>query len=452
MHEYQELTVLPWSKESEFGVLGGLLLDNAMWDFVVDILKPDHFYDKSHGTIFEIIGSLVNNSKPADVLTVYDQIEQRGLSVQIGLMQLNGLAQYVPSSANIRRYAEIIVERALMRGMLAAADKAREIAVEAGVPILERLDRAQAEFQGLQASRGVKAPEAIQDHVVGLLDRMQDLADGKIAPGIPTGIFSLDQMLGGGIKGGKQIILAARPSVGKSSFAEQICINLAMAGHGAAFFSQEMSNAELVDRAAANIGRISLENMQTGKLTDNEWGRLAEAVDSMRNLPLFFDEQAGLSLSDIQAKARALKKKHDIKLIVIDYIQLCSSSKDSTNRHHQIEELSRGIKTLAKQLDITFLTLSQLNREVEKRTTGRPVLSDLKESGSIEEDADVVMLLSRAMSDGESQVINCDMPKNRQGKVGGFSLGFEGVYQKWSESAKPMVFKSPPQKHFSSDF
>jgi replicative DNA helicase len=446
MDEYQEITVLPWSKEAESAVLGALLLDNSAWDRVGDILKPDHFYDKSNGVVFEIIGSLINGLKPADVFTVYDQIEQRGLSMSIPLMRLNDLAQYVPSATNLRQYAEIIAERALMRGLLAAADKAKEIAVETGVPILQKLDRAQAEFQGLQAARGVKTPEAIQDHVVGLLDRIQDLADGKSAPGIPTGIFSLDQMLGGGIKGGKQIILAARPSVGKSSFAEQICINLARAGHGAAFFSQEMSNEELTDRAAANIGRISLENMQTGKLSDAEWGRLTEAVESMRNMPLFFDEQAGLTLSDIQAKARALKKKHDIKLIVIDYIQLCSSTKDSTNRHHQIEELSRGLKTLAKQLDITFLTLSQLNREVEKRTTGRPVLSDLKESGSIEEDADVVMLMSRGMPDGDTQIINCDMPKNRQGKVGGFSLGFEGVYQKWTESTKPMVFKNPPQK------
>jgi replicative DNA helicase len=210
------------------------------------------------------------------------------------------------------------------------------------------------------------------------LERLDDLNTGKVEPGISTGFTMLDTLMGGGFKSGKQIIVAARPSVGKSSFAEQLCINIAQSGHGVAFLSQEMSGQELTERAVANIGRIRLDNIQTGKLEDHEWGRLTDAMEAIKNLPMYFDDQPSLTLFDIQSKARALKRSHNIKVLVIDYIQLCSGVKDSS-RHHQIEELSRGLKGLAKQLEITIITLSQLNREVEKRTIGKPVLSDLKE-------------------------------------------------------------------------
>lgn len=445
--------VLPWSIEAESGVLGALLLNNDSWDLVGDILEPQHFYAPAHTTIFTVIGTLIVSCKPADIVTVFHELEQSGKADEVGGMKyLGDLAQYIPSAKNVKRYAEIVAERALMRGLLDAADKVKSIAVEPGKGVAQRLDEAQALLQGLQVNRGRQMPTAIDESIVKLLTRMQDMADGNFVPGISTKIPGLDRMFSGGLMGGKQIIIAARPSVGKSSFAEQICINLAMDGHPAAFFSQEMSKDELTDRAVANIGQINLRGITTGKLNNPEWSALTRAVDEVRKMPLFLDDQPALTLQDIGAKARMLKRQHGIKLIVIDYIQLCSGNKDSDSRHHQIEALSRGLKTLAKQLGISIITLSQLSREVEKRTGGRPQLSDLKESGSIEEDADIVMLLSRgSMSPDGFQIINCDIPKNRQGEVGSITLGFDGKYQKWHETAAPIEFRSPARKHYTEE-
>jgi replicative DNA helicase len=427
---------LLWSPEAETSVLGAMMLDGAAWDSVDDLLTAEHFFDARNGRIFTAVAGLVAASRPADILTVFDQLQASGAGDGVDLAMLNQMAQFVPSASNLRCYAEIVAERAMMRSLMQAADEVKTIAGDASVPVMTRLDKAQDVLQALQVKKARQVPTVIADTIVGLLDRVERLAEGTALPGIPTGIPSLDRMLGGGFKPGKQVIIAARPSVGKSSLAEQLCINLARAGHPTAMFSQEMGKDELADRAAANIGRIALDRLLSGQLEQHEWSRLTEAIEVMRNLPLHFDDQPALSLSDISAKARMLKRQHGIKLIVIDYLQLCNAGKAADSRHHQIEEMSRGLKNLARQLDITIVTLSQLNREVEKRTSGRPILSDLKESGAIEEDADVVILLSRFSASPEGvNVIACDVPKNRQGRVGEMALSFEGMYQYWQESS-----------------
>ena len=441
--------LIPWSSQSEMAVLGALLIENKRWDAVAHILKPEHFYDFVHGKIFTAIASLMAQNKPADHLTVHEELVNQGddkFFEEGYLANLSG--QYLPSERNTEAYAKHIVDKFLQRSLANAADKVRELSVSPGLSIEERVSQAQAELASIQPQGGQNAPQSMQVHVPAFLERLEALYEGKIDPGIPTGFPALDKMLGGGFKPGKQIIVAARPSIGKSSFAEQLCLNVASKGHGAAFLSQEMGCSELTERAVANLGRIKLDNLQTGQLEEFEWGRLTDAMDSIKDLPLYFDDQPSLTLFDIQSKARALKRKHDIKLLVIDYIQLCSGSKDAS-RHHQIEELSRGLKSLSKQLDITIITLSQLNREVEKRTSGRPVLSDLKESGSIEEDADVVMLLSRNQQN--NQIISCEVPKNRQGKVGNLSMSFDGALQKWDETNSFVGFSVPPKKHYTED-
>lgn len=443
---------LPWSPEAESSVLGALLLDNGSWDRVGDILISSQFFDERNGRVFTAVASLINSCKPADVITVFEHLQTTGQSNGIDLMFVHELSTASSSSHAIRRYAEIIAERSLMRSLMAAADDVKAIAVATGTPVAERLDKAQARLQELQVHRSRSMPVPIQDFVVNLLDHITDMNDGKVAPGIPTRIPTLDRMLGGGLKPGKQIILAARPSVGKSSLGEQICINLAMDGHAAAMFSQEMPGSELTERAVANIGCIALDRLSTGKLEDGEWTRLTEAIDTMRTLPLHFDDQPALTLMDISAKARMLKRQHDVKLIVIDYLQLCSSGKPGDSRHHQIEAMSRGLKNLARQLDITIITLSQLNRDVEKRTTGRAVLSDLKESGAIEEDADVVILLNKHGDNQDgSRSIACDVPKNRQGRTGELGLHFDGAHQRWTESAQPLTFKKPATRHYTEE-
>jgi replicative DNA helicase len=448
--------LLPWSSEAEAAVLGSLLVDNAAWDRVGDLLQFKHFYDPAHGLIFTAIASLIAGQKPADPITVYDHLQHAGKGEEVGgIAYLSSLVNGVASASGIRRYSEIVAERALMRWLGEGADKVKELATAPGLTASARLDQAQAVLQALQVGGGRSMPTPIDAGVVRLLDRVQDAADGKVVPSVSTGIPGLDRMIGGGLKGGKQVIIAARPSIGKSSLAEQICLNAAVAGYPAAFFSQEMSKDELTDRAVSNLGRIELDRVISGRLADGEHTRLTEAVERLRNLPLYLDDQPALTLHDIGAKARMLKRQHGIRVIAVDYLQLCGyTGKNADNRHHQLEELSRGIKTLARQLDVCFLSLSQLNREVEKRTSGRPVMSDLKESGAIEEDADVVMLLSRngATATDGFQVINCDLPKNRQGRVGSLALGFVGAHQQWHETTMPVEFKpAAPRRAYTQE-
>lgn len=454
MHEVAQLRVPPHSIEAERSVIGGLLLDNSAFDSVGDTVREADFYAHQHRLIYGACVGLILAGKPADIVTVFDHLEGLGKAEEVGGLQyLNALSQFVPSVANLRRYAEIVAEKALLRKLASAADEVSALAFQdSELSVVSRLDKAQELLQSVQIGVGRKMPTPVGDSVVALIDRIQHRHDGTWSKGIPTGIGEIDRLLGGGLKGGKQIIIAARPSVGKSSFAQQICINVALAGYGAGFLSQEMSKDELLDRGAANLGRIDLDGIISGDMQGDDWTRLTEAVEKMRDLPLYLDDQPALTLHDITAKARMLKRQYDLKVLVLDYLQLCAPGSDRDSRHHQIEALSRGLKNLAKQLDIAVITLSQLNRDVEKRAGGKPILSDLKESGAIEEDADVVMLLSRLGDDnGGFRTINCDIPKNRQGKVGGLCLGFNGRHQEWHAVARPIEFKTPARVHYTEE-
>lgn len=449
------LRVPPQAIEAEASVLGTLLLDSRRWDQVGDLLAVDDFYRFEHRLIYGAMQALVLACKAADVITVYDALGDKAGEAG-GLSYLNELVQFEHSPRNLRRHAELVREKAILRGLVTAADQVAQIAYAPGDDsVAERVDRAQQAVTSIQIGTGRSKPTHVSQSIVEMLDRIQNRADGTAPRGITTGIFELDRLLGGGFKGGKQVIVAARPSIGKSSLAQQLCINVAQSGRSAAFLSQEMSKEELVDRAAANLGHIDLERVISGEMEEGDWSRLTEAVERMRTLPLYLDEQPALTLHDISAKARMLKREAGLEVLVVDYIQLCAAgTQDKDTRHHQIESLSRGLKTLAKQLDITIITLSQLNREVEKRASGRPILSDLKESGAIEEDADVVMLLSRDGDENDGfRTIHCDIPKNRQGKTGALTLGFDGKYQQWRAVAGTTlrVPKMPPRKHYTED-
>lgn len=445
MHPHDlDASVLPWSPESESAVLGALMLNPAVWDAVGDVLEPKHFFAQTNGRIYSAIGALVVAGKPCDLVSVLAHLQTTGKAEDIDLPTLNDIAQMALSVGSARRYAEVIAERALMRGLLEAANEVRDIAVEPGLTVGERLDKAQAKLQAVAINRGSQLPVPVGDMAVDLAQRVESLNRGDIEPGISTGIPSLNKRLNGGFRPGKLVILAARPAVGKSSLAMQLCVNLAQAGHGAAFLSLEMPKADLMDRIGSNVGQILLDNIITGNLRDCEWPRMTEAVERLRQMPLYLDDQPALTLTDISAKARALVRQHGIKLLVLDYIQLCGSRKTQDKRHHQIEEISRGLKTLAKQLGITVLALSQLSRGLEARIGGKPQLSDLKESGAIEEDADVVMLLSlNHINDFGGKVVEADFAKNRQGRIGSAALSFDGGFQHWTDSGEPLSRISP---------
>ncbi len=438
MHPHDlDTTTLPWSPEAESSVLSAMLLSADATDQVLDVLLPSMFFDERNGRVFSTIASMVASCKPVDIFTVLDRMQVTGTDKDIDLGFLNELAQYVPSAANVRRYAEIVVERSLMRGLVAASDKAKELALTAGMPIADRVDQAHDLFQQLQLRRTHRSTKSVSEVAVDLADRLSDLAEGRITPGIPTKLPTLDRLFGGGLKPGKLVVVAARPSIGKTALALAIAKTVAGQDHGVGFMSLEMEATELVDRLVANIGSIDLGHINTGKLNDDEWRGLTMAMEEMARLPFQVDDQAPMTLADIQAKARKLKREKNIKLLVVDYLQLCAASpaRSKESRHLQIEEISRGLKVLAKQLGLTVVLLSQLSREVEKRTSGKPTLADLKESGAIEEDADAVILLSLDhVRDNGVVVVHADVAKNRGGQKGFLKLAFTGCYQRYVET------------------
>ena len=448
--------LMHWSPEAEAGVIGGLLVAGAeAYDAVGDVLKSESFAVGIFASAYSAIETQVLAGKAVDLVSVYEALRGSDEDSSQTLIELNRCKSAYVGMRVLRQHAQIVAEKAASRALQKAAGEIRGIAADETMSVTDRISTAQSTLEKVAQPAGKSEPMPVSHFVAGFIDRLQDIADGKVQPGIPTQIPTLDRMLGGGLKGGKQIIIAARPSVGKSSLAQQLCINIAQQGHAAAMFSMEMGSAELTDRTVANLGRVRLDAIADGKLQDEEWGRVSEAIDSMRALGLYFEDQPALSLGDIVSKARALKRKSDIKLLAIDYLQLCSSGKAGESRHHQIEEISRGLKSLAKQLDISIVTLSQLNREVEKRANGRPVLSDLKESGAIEEDADVVLMMWRHKTGDMANTIGCAVPKNRQGRVGEFALHFEGAFQRWTESTESLaepVKKMGASNRYTEDF
>lgn len=429
---------IEYSPEAEHGVLGSLFVDNESFDRVADLVQPGDFYDTKHGSIFSAIASLVMAGKHADIITTLSQLQAMGLADGIDLAFLLSLEHSVASSRSARQYAQIVSDHALARRLTSALGDAIDLSRDASIAVSDRVGQAQGIIENVSSRKAASQPKPIADFVVEMLDHVQGMADGTIQPGIPTRIPTLDRMLGGGLKPKKLMVIAARPSIGKSSIAEQICVNLAMDGHATAMLSMEMTGKEMTDRAACNLGRVDLDHLENGKLDDDEWSRFSDAVEQMRNLPLHFDFQSVMTFQDIASKARWLKRKHNIVLLVVDYLQLCTSSKPKESRHHQVEEISRGMKQLAGQLDLTIIELSQLGREVEKRTTGRPILADLKESGAIEEDADVVALMWRHEKGESFSTIGVEIAKNRQGRIGELAMCFEGRYQRWTESTEPL--------------
>jgi replicative DNA helicase len=450
-----QLRIPPHSIEAESSVLGGLLLDNAAWDRIADLLVDADFYRYEHRTIFAAIASLVNASRPADVITVYEQLQSLGKADEVGgLAYLNGLAQFVPGAGNIRRYAEIVRERAILRKLVTASD---EIATNAfnpkGRPVAQILDEAEQKIFhiGEEGSRMKQGFQAMPQLVVQLLDRVQEMADNPAdITGVPTGFYDFDRMTSG-MQAGDLIVLAARPSMGKTALAINIAEHVALEeGLPVAVFSMEMGASQLAIRIVGSIGRIDQGRLRTGKLTDEEWPRLTEAIERLRNVSLHIDETPGLTPSELRANARRLARQCGrLGLIVVDYLQLMSGSgsDSSENRATELGEISRGLKMLAKELQCPVIALSQLNRSVETRTDKRPMMSDLRESGAIEQDADVILFIYRddyynkdSKEPGVAEVI---IGKQRNGPTGTVKLTF----------LKPLTrFESMPQGYGGGDY
>ena len=451
-HQIESLKVPPHSVEAEQSVLGGLLLDNAAWDRIADFLSQGDFYRYDHRIIYEHIGRLIASTRPADVVTVYEALTTSGKADDVGgLAYLNALAQNTPSAANIRRYAEIVRDRAVLRRLVSVAD---EISADAfnpqGKEVRQLLDEAESKVfsiaeEGARGNQGFLEIGPLLTQVVERIDTLYHTANPSDVTGTPTGFVDLDRMTSG-MHGGELIIVAGRPSMGKTAFSMNIGEYVAVEyGLPVAVFSMEMPGTQLVMRMLGSVGRLDQHRMRTGRLTDEDWPKLTHAVQKMSEAQLFIDETGGLNPMELRSRARRLARQcGKLGLIIVDYLQLMSGSSTGENRATEISEISRSLKSLAKELDVPVIALSQLNRGLEQRPNKRPVMSDLRESGAIEQDADVILFIYRdevynpdSLDKGTAEII---IGKQRNGPIGPVRLTFLGQYTKFDNFAGAQTF------------
>jgi replicative DNA helicase len=436
--DLQYLRVPPHSIEAEQSVLGGLLLDNAAFEKITDVLGEDDFYRYDHRLIWQHIARLVNLSRPADVITVNESLSSVGKTDEIGgLAYLNALAHNTPSAANIRRYAEIVRERSMLRKLVAVADDIAATALNPqGKEARQLLDEAESRVfkiaqEGARSSQGFQEIQPLLSQVVERIDELYHREGDSDVTGIPTGFIDLDRMTSG-LQSGDLVIVAGRPSMGKTSLAMNIAEHVAIE-HGlpVAVFSMEMGAVQLAMRMLGSVGMLDQHRMRTGKLRADDWPRVTHAVQKMQDAQIYIDETPGLTSVDLRARARRLARQcGKLGLIVIDYIQLMSANGSGENRATEISEISRSLKSLAKELECPVIALSQLNRSLEQRPNKRPIMSDLRESGAIEQDADLILFIYR------DEVYNPDSPdkgtaeiiigKQRNGPIGTTRLTFQG--------------------------
>ncbi|MFC3626863.1 replicative DNA helicase [Vogesella amnigena] len=438
----------PHSIEAEQSVLGGLLLDNSSWEKIADLLTEADFYRHDHRLIFKHMARMVDMARPADVVTVSESLDKSNELASIGgIAYLASLAQNTPSAANIRRYAEIVRERSIMRALAQVGTEIAEAAYNPqGRDAAQLLDDAEGKvFQIAESTakskQGFLEMPALLKEVVERIDMLYSRENPDEVTGVPTGFTDLDAKTSG-LQPGDLIIVAGRPSMGKTAFSMNIAEHVAVEAHlPVAVFSMEMGGTQLVMRMLGSVGRLDQHVLRTGKLGDEDWQKLTYAIGKLSEAPMYIDETPGLTALELRARARRLARQHGGKLglIVIDYLQLMSGSGRGDNRTAELGEISRGLKGLAKELQVPVIALSQLSRAVEQRTDKRPMMSDLRESGAIEQDADLIIFMYR------DEYYNPDTPdkgvaeaiigKHRNGPVGRVRLAFIGMYAKFDNAA-----------------
>ena len=444
------LRLPPQSIEAEQSVLGGLLLDNTAWDRISDLISENEFYRADHRLIFQHIILLIENGKPADVLTVAESLERSAkLEDAGGQPYLGSLALNTPSAANIRRYAEIVRERAIMRQLATAGTSIADAAYNPeGRDAAAMIDEAEAKiFQiaevGAKAKQGFVKIDPLLTETVERIDMLYSRENKDDVIGLATGYVDLDRMTSG-LQPGELIIIAARPSMGKTALAmnivEHVTLNLKKT---AAVFSMEMSGTQLALRMIGSVGRVDQHKLRSGTFEESEWPKLVDAVGKLNDSHIHIDDTAGLNTLEVRTRARRLHRETGgLNLIVVDYLQLMSGSSSGReeNRATEVAEISRGLKSLAKELKVPVIALSQLNRSVESRVDKRPMMSDLRESGAIEQDADLIMFIYRdevynptnEASKGKAEII---IAKQRNGPTGPVTLTFIGRHTRFESFA-----------------
>ncbi len=381
---------------AEQGVLGGMLLSKDAIADVVEIIRDRDFYRPAHELIYDAIVDLYGRGEPVDPVTVSAELTKRGdIARAGGAPYLHTLISSVPTAANAGYYAKIVRERAILRRLVEAGTKIVQLGYASEGEVDDAVDQAQAEVYSVTERRANEDYVQLSTLLPAALDEIEKISQGVIGEGVKTGFIELDKLTNG-LHPGNMIVLAARPAVGKSTLGLDIARYASIhKGNTSVIFSLEMSKSEITMRMLSAEARVALNNIRAGTLNDEEWARLARRMGEISEAPLFIDDSPNLSLMEIRAKARRLKQRHDLKLIVIDYLQLMTSGKRVENRQQEVSEFSRQLKLLAKELNVPIVAISQLNRSPEQRSDKKPMLSDLRESGSIEQDADVVILLHR---------------------------------------------------------
>lgn len=436
----EALRVPPHSLEAEQAVLGGLMLDNRAWDQVADRLTEDDFYRRDHRLLFRAMKTLAEAGQPLDVVTLSEWLRKQELLEDAGgMVYLGALARDTPSAANISAYADIVRERSVLRQLIQAGT---EIATTGfnpeGRDSADLLDNAERLIFQIaeQTGRNQQGFVSVKDILPEVVDRIDHLYQQESTiTGLPTGWSDFDNMTSG-LQNGDLVIVAARPSMGKTTFSMNIAENVALkVQQPVAVFSMEMPADQLALRMLSSLGRIEMQRVRTGKLQDEDWPRLTSALNLLSQAKLFIDDTPALSPTEMRARARRLKREHGLGLIVVDYLQLMQVPGFKENRTAEISEISRSLKSMAKELGVPVVALSQLNRSLEQRPNKRPVMSDLRESGAIEQDADIIVFIYR------DEVYNDDSPekgiaeiiigKQRNGPIGTVKLTFLGKYTRF---------------------
>ncbi len=444
-----QLKLPPHSVEAEQSVLGGLLLENTAWDRIGDLIAEEDFYRSDHRLIWRHISKLIEAARPADALTVSESLERSGeLDNAGGLTYVATLAQNTPSAANIKRYAEIVRERSIMRQLVAVGTAIADSAyAPTGREAAQLLDEAESRVfeiaeAGSRGKTGFQAMPQLLTKVVDRIDMLYNRDNPSDVTGVPTGYTDLDEKTSG-LQPGDLVIVAGRPSMGKTALSLNIAENVALdAGLPVAVFSMEMAATQLVMRLLGSAGRLDQHKLRTGRLQDDDWQRLTAAVGRLNDAPIHIDETPALTAMEVRARTRRLHRQYgQLGLVVIDYLQLMSASGSGENRATEISEISRSLKGLAKEIGVPVIALSQLNRSLEQRPNKRPVMSDLRESGAIEQDADLILFIYR------DEVYNPDTPdkgiaeiiigKQRNGPIGTVRLTFRGENTRFENFADP---------------
>lgn len=384
------------SREAEATVLGGLMLDNGLFEAVGDMLVPKDFYSEVNGRIFAVLQQNIMACKPVDVITVFEELRaQRDQIQQVSLPELHALAQFAPSFGTMRRHAQVVRERALSRKLARVSDEIHGLALDQQRPIDVRIEEATGKLVQLVGDAPDEDWQGADAGVVEFLDGIDRRANGE-EDFLPTGLKELDERLDGGMRRGEVIVIAGRPGMGKTALAVSIADNVCNAGEAVGVLSMEMPKAQLTTRVVSLRSGIPLHKLKRPeRMSDFDWSEMTRTVDQLRTLPLFISDQTALNINQVRTKARALKRRRKVRLLVIDYIGLMEGTDRKANRSAQLGEVSRGIKALAKELNCTVLLLAQLNRDVEKRPKMRPILADLRECGDIEQDADIILFVHR---------------------------------------------------------